>query len=153
MTTYIGTLGNDTFTGGAGSDIIDGKAGNDMLFGSAGNDSVNGGDGDDYIDPGADNDTVYASFGNDTIDGGTGTDKLVADFDLSSSNDQTWSGSVASDGGDLSYRMSASMVTLNYSSSYSMINSKLLDAAAGYGIKLGQLDYYTTLGLLTSTNV
>ncbi len=64
MTTYTGTLGNDSINGSGNADV---------LYGLAGNDTLNGGGG---------NDTLVGGAGADSLNGGSGTD--MADYSASS---------------------------------------------------------------------
>ncbi len=90
MTTYYGTLGNDTYNytgndswlayGYGGNDSLQGNSGSDTLYGGSGDDTLWGSyypeDGNDYLSGETGNDTLFGSVGDDTLIGGRGNDGL-----------------------------------------------------------------------------
>jgi len=114
ITTYVGTIGADTFTGtfldeyatlGGSDDTANGGGGNDVIIGEDGNDTIHGGDGDDDIHgDGAyywtGNDTLYGDDGDDHIEGDKGDDTIYG----GDGNDHIWGdtdGDNASGGDDI----------------------------------------------------
>ncbi|OYX43811.1 MAG: hypothetical protein B7Z02_07575 [Rhodobacterales bacterium 32-67-9] len=67
MTTFRGTILDDTLTGGPGNDFMSGFSGDDMILGGDGSDQLLGGAGDDTLDGGAEADTLRAGNGDDTL--------------------------------------------------------------------------------------
>jgi Ca2+-binding RTX toxin-like protein len=85
MTTYYGTLGDNSYQFGSDVNIIYGLAGNDtfyggvsdtLMYGNRGNDYLSGNDGNDSLIGGYGNDTLVGGEGNDSLDGGVGNDRL-----------------------------------------------------------------------------
>lgn len=74
---------NDSLSGGGDNDTILGGSGNDTLDGVQGNDSLDGGSGDDLIFGGDGNDTLVAgnnTGAGDTLAGGNGEDLLIDSY-------------------------------------------------------------------------
>jgi Ca2+-binding RTX toxin-like protein len=90
MTTYYGTLGNDTYNytdndsllayGYGGNDSLEGSSRSDTLYGGSGDDTLLGSyfpqGGNDYLSGGIGNDILYGGVDDDTLIGGRGNDDL-----------------------------------------------------------------------------
>ena len=84
MTTYTGTVGNDSIIGSDDADVIDGFEGNDTLDGRGGADLIHGGAGNDRLVGGGDLsiDTLAGGAGNDTyvVNSGETLDQATLDI-------------------------------------------------------------------------
>ena len=81
--TILGGDGNDEVVARGGNDSVDAGAGSDIVYAGSGNDSVDGGSGDDLLYGEAGNDTLVAgnnTGAGDTLLGGSGDDLLIDSF-------------------------------------------------------------------------